>query len=80
MSKPINVYDAKTNLSRLIDRAARGEEIVIARNGRPVAKLVAFTRNRSARRLGIFKDGIRIAPDFDELPDELRELFQGQGE
>ena len=76
----VNVYAAKTNLSRLLDRAARGEEIVITRNGRPVAKLVPATPARKPRRLGTLKGRIRIHKDFDApLPDDLLEAFEGGG-
>lgn len=66
--KTINVYSAKTHLSRLIDEAAAGAEIVIARAGRPVAKLVALGRGK--RKLGILKGRLRVPADFDApLPE-----------
>jgi prevent-host-death family protein len=75
----VSVYDAKTNLSRLLDRAAGGEEIVITRNGRPVAKLVAATSTRKPRKLGVLKGRIRIRKTFDApLPDDLLEAFEGK--
>jgi prevent-host-death family protein len=75
----VNVYAAKTNLSRLLDRAAAGEEVVITRNGRPVAKLVAVTPVRKARKLGPLKGRIRIRKDFDApLPDALLDAFEGR--
>jgi prevent-host-death family protein len=68
----VNVYAAKTNLSRLLDRAAGGEEVVITRNGRPVAKLVAVTVSREPRKLGTLKGRIRIGKDFDApLPEDV---------
>ena len=74
----VSVYDAKTNLSRLLDRAANGEEIVITRNGRPVAKLVPPTPVRKPRKLGLLKGKIRIAKDFDApLPEDVLEAFEG---
>jgi len=76
----INVYAAKTSLSQLLDRAAQGEEIVITRNGRPVAKLVAVTPAREPRRLGALKGRIRIRKDFDApLPDDVLDAFEGCG-
>jgi prevent-host-death family protein len=73
-----NMHDAKTNLSRLAERAASGEEIVIARNGRPIAKLVSLDRPRTRRRLGLWKGNVWIRDDFDEpLPSELRQSFEG---
>ncbi|MGO9837274.1 MAG: type II toxin-antitoxin system Phd/YefM family antitoxin [Polyangiaceae bacterium] len=67
----VNVYAAKANLSRLLDRAERGEEVVIMRNGRPVAKLVAVTMSTKPRKLGTLKGRVRISKDFDApLSDE----------
>jgi prevent-host-death family protein len=74
-----NVHEAKTHLSRLLERVAEGEEIVIAKSGRPVAKLVRVTLE--PRKPGRLKGRIRIAPDFDEpLPDEILTAFRGEGE
>ena len=75
----VSVYDAKTNLSRLLDRAASGEEVVITRNGRPVAKLVAATPVRKPRKLGLLKGHIRVGKDFDApLPDDVLDAFDGK--
>jgi len=72
-----NVHDAKTHLSRLLDRVAQGEEIIIAKSGRPVAKLVRVAGE--PRRPGRLKGRIRIAPDFDEpLPEEVLAEFRGK--
>ncbi|MGE0255336.1 MAG: type II toxin-antitoxin system Phd/YefM family antitoxin [Alphaproteobacteria bacterium] len=72
----INVHAAKTQLSRLIDAAAAGEEIVIARHGRPVARLVAANRSLEPRKPGTLKGLIRIRDDFDApLPPDLAEAF-----
>jgi len=74
-----NVHEAKTHLSRLLDRVAQGEEIVIAKSGRPVAKLVRVAAE--PRTPGRLKGRIRISPDFDEpLPDEILAAFRGEGE
>jgi prevent-host-death family protein len=73
--KPVNVHDAKTHLSRLLQRVERGEEIVIARAGRPVAKLVAVTKAK--RVLGTDRGLVRIAEDFDApLSDEILADFE----
>jgi prevent-host-death family protein len=81
MSKTVNIYEAKTHLSRLINEAAAGEDIVIARHGNPVAKLVAFnTKLKEKRPLGLFKGQIWIAPDFDETPEEIIAAFEGRSE
>jgi prevent-host-death family protein len=75
-----NVYEAKTNLSRLLDRAAAGEEIVIARAGRPIARLVGVSSDRDqCRAPGGWRGRVSIAPDFDVLPAEIEEAFRGDG-
>jgi prevent-host-death family protein len=72
-----NLYDAKTELSELVERAARGEEIVIAKNGEPRAKLIAASRPR--RRPGGWKGRVRIARNFDgPLPDDILAAFEGR--
>jgi prevent-host-death family protein len=73
----VNVHEAKTHLSRLLDRAAAGEEIVIARYGRPVARLVPLDVSPQPRRLGLFSGQIRPRDDFDELPSDLLDAFEG---
>lgn len=73
-----NMHEAKTQLSRLAQRAADGEEIVIARNGRPLARLVAAD-SRRPRRLGLANGRIWIGPDFDApLPPEIQAAFEGR--
>lgn len=74
----VNVHEAKTHLSRLLDRAAAGEEIVIERAGRPVARLVALATNRAARRPGALRGRITIADDFDDTPAWLVDAFEAQ--
>lgn len=66
---PINIHDAKTHLSRLVDRAARGESVVIAKAGKPVAKLVPLDApaNRERRRTGFLMGEFRIPEDFDTM-------------
>jgi prevent-host-death family protein len=72
----VNVHEAKTHLSRLLVRVEAGEEVVIARAGRPVARLVPYRRSMEPRVLGIWKGRVTIAPDFDAVNDELTELFE----
>ncbi len=75
----INVHQAKTHLSRLLERVAAGEEIVIAKSGRPVAKLVRFPAE--PRHPGRLKGKIRMAPDFDApLPEAMAAAFRGESE
>jgi prevent-host-death family protein len=74
-----NVQDAKTHLSRLLERVAQGEEIIIAKSGRPVAKLVRVAVE--PRKPGRLKGRIRVGTDFDEpLPDDSLAVFRGEGE
>lgn len=80
MVRALNLYDAKTHLSALVEEAAAGAEIVIAKNGRPRAKLVAV-REAAARRPGRGKGKIRMSADFDApLPRHLLEAFGGGSE
>jgi len=75
----VNIHDAKTHLSRLLERVAAGEEIVIAKAGRPVARLVPI--EKAARKPGRLKGRIRIGRDFDApLPDALLRDFEGDAE
>jgi prevent-host-death family protein len=78
MSERVNVYEAKTHLSQLLDRAAAGEEIVIARAGRPVARLVALAESSGHRAPGGWRGKVSMAADFDELPTELDAAFRGE--
>jgi prevent-host-death family protein len=82
MSATLNLYDAKTHLSELVDRAAGGEEIVIAKAGKPKARLVPMEgAPRTPRQPGCWKGRIEIAPDFDApLPDDVLAYFEGEGE
>jgi prevent-host-death family protein len=76
MAKSVNVHAAKTHLSRLLDEAAAGEEIIIAKAGKPVARLVPFTAKPQKRGgFGAGRGTIRISDDFDELPDDLAIAF-----
>lgn len=75
----VNLYDAKTNLSQLVDRAADGEEIIIAKAGRPLARLVPLGRRTTPRPLGKFAGKVVVGPDFDDpLPDDLMAAFEGR--
>lgn len=74
--KTVNIHDAKTNLSRLLKRVEVGEEIVIARNGKPVAVLVPL--KRPVLQPGALKGKIRMHDDFDDpLPEPLAAAFRG---
>ena len=74
MSVQVNIYEAKSKLSKLINQAIAGEEIIIARSGKPVAKLVPFKKPIRNRKPGSAKGKIIIADDFDApLPDDILE-------
>jgi prevent-host-death family protein len=74
----VSLYEAKTQLSRLVDRAAAGEEIVIAKSGRPRARLVPLEDTRPMRVPGKGKGRWRVSKDFDApLPDDLLGGFEG---
>jgi prevent-host-death family protein len=73
----VNVHQAKTHLSKLLERVERGEEIVIARAGKPVARLRPYQPKSGLRKPGIWKGKVSIAADFDELPTELINAFEG---
>lgn len=72
-----NVHAAKTHLSRLIDRAAAGEEIVIGKAGRPMVRLVPYVEKKSPRKPGRWAGRVTVADDFDATPDWLIEAFEG---
>ena len=76
---PVNVYEAKTQLSRLIDRAVAGEDVVISRAGRPMVRLVPVAaRSAPHRRPGSARGRIRLAADFDELPSDVLDALRGE--
>lgn len=75
----VNIHEAKTQLSRLLERVEAGEEIVIARAGKPVARLVPYAEGGAPRALGSMRGQIWIADDFDApLPPEVLARFQGE--
>ena len=77
----INIHEAKTQFSRLLEAVAQGEEVVIARAGKPVAQLVAIHTKLPVRTPGALKGRLQLADDFDApLPPDLLSGFEGQGE
>lgn len=81
MAKQMNIYDAKTHLSELVDRAAAGEEIVIAKAGVPTARLVPLRAVHEGRAPGRWAETMTIANDFDApLSGEMLAAFEGDGE
>jgi prevent-host-death family protein len=78
MSEIVSLYDAKTHLSSLVDRASEGEEIVIAKNGVPLARLVAIPLRGRKRRPARAMRITYIADDFDEPDPVIADLFAGR--
>ena len=73
----INIYEAKTTLSKLVERAAAGEDVIIARGGKPVARLTRLAAPKRRVRFGILKGKIKVADDFDApLPKHVRAAFE----
>lgn len=66
----VNIYEAKTHLARLVEQAAAGEEIIIARGGKPVARLSQLVEPAHKLRFGVLKGQVRIAADFDALSSD----------
>ncbi len=75
----VNIHQAKTQLSRLVELAASGEEVIIARAGKPVARLVPYAPKGAARRPGELRGKMRIKKNFDQpLPKEMLASFEGK--
>ena len=70
-----NIHEAKSNLSKLIEKVEHGEEVIIARSGKPVAKLIPYQTNQTPRTGGQWKGKVKIAADFDKLPKDIAEAF-----
>jgi prevent-host-death family protein len=77
--KQVNIHQAKTELSKLVERVEAGEEVVIARAGKPAAKLVPLTKVASRRRLGLLDGKFKIPDDFNTpLPESVLRAFEGK--
>ena len=78
MNSMVNVYEAKTHLSKLLARVSVGEEIIIAKSGKPVARLVPIKKKVAVRKPGSAKGQITMAADFDDpLPADILDAFTG---
>lgn len=74
----VNIHDAKTHLSRLVEAAAAGEEVIIAKAGKPLVRLTPVAGAPGKRKLGLLKGKHRVPDDFDRpLPDEVLDSFEG---
>jgi prevent-host-death family protein len=75
----VNIYEAKTKLSKLVDLASSGEDVIIARNGKPVARLTSLKQEKRLILFGALEGKGWIADDFDApLPDEIQAMFEGR--
>ena len=80
MSTTVNVHEAKTHLSRLLEAVEAGEDVVIARAGKPIARLVPVAARIEARIPASWRGRVSIADDFDETPEELIAAFHGNAD
>ena len=75
----VNIYDAKTRLSQLVDKAAAGEDVVVSRNGKPLVRITRLEGQARRIKFGVLKGKVRIAADFDApLPDNVLAGFEGR--
>ena len=75
-----NISEAKAQLSALIEKVRAGQEVIIGKAGKPVAKLVPYERSEESRRPGALRGKIQISEDFDNLPKDIAEAFGMEGE
>lgn len=78
--KPVNIYDAKTRFSELVEKAAAGDDVVVSRNGKPVARITRLEGGEKQRiKFGTLKGKIKLSADFDApLPNEIMAEFEGR--
>ena len=75
----VNIHEAKTHLSRLVEQVSKGQEILIAKSGKPIAKLTGIKTEKPKRQPGFLKGKIKIAEDFDApLSEDLLDAFEGK--
>jgi len=80
--RTVNIHEAKTHLSRLVEQAADGESFIIAKAGKPMVKVVPLDNSEAKphRRLGFMEGEIEVPDDFDRIDaDEIQRLFEGEG-
>jgi prevent-host-death family protein len=80
MARPtVNIYEAKTRLSQLVDQAASGQDVIIGRGGKPVALLTRLETPKRTVQFGLLRGKVKVAADFDApLPDEVAAAFEGR--
>ena len=75
----VNIYEAKTRLSQLVDKAASGEDVVVSRNGKPLVRITALAPPKRPIKFGVLRGKVKIAPDFDApLPGDVLAAFEGR--
>lgn len=75
----VNIHEAKSNLSRLLEEVAAGQEVIIAKAGKPIARLVSLEAAPKKRRLGLFRGELNVPDDFDApLPEDVLASFEGR--
>ena len=75
----VNIYDAKTRLSQLVDKAAAGEDVIVCRNGKALVRITALVAANRPIKFGVLKGKVKIVPDFDApLPDDVLVEFEGR--
>lgn len=73
-----NIHQTKTNLSKLLEKMQKGEDIIIAKSGKPIAKLVPYEEKLKPRKAGLWKGKIWVSDDFDDEDPEINKLFYGE--
>jgi prevent-host-death family protein len=75
----VNIYEAKTRLSQLVDKAAAGEDVVVGRHGKPLVRITRLQQPKGTVRFGVLKGKLRVPADFDApLPPEVAAAFEGR--
>lgn len=75
----VNIYEAKTRLSQLVDKAVAGEDVVVSRNGKPLVRITALGTPKRRIKFGVLKGKVKISPDFDApLPRDVAAEFEGR--
>ncbi len=73
-----NIHEAKTHLSQLLERVCHGEEVVIAKAGKPIVRLVVYEPSKKPRKPGYWRGRVKIKKGFDDLPKEILAAFKGE--
>lgn len=76
----VNIHEAKTHLSKLVEKAAKGEPFIIAKAGKPLVKVVPIEAKKKPKRFGFLKGKIHVPDDFNEMDEEIARLFYGEDE